>query len=109
MTVDPDMFKRTTPGGDVSTDRQGDIETGRHDDMATQRQSDASPQGQGDVDQVAPVKMAFYLSPKVVDALERRYSQDRRQASKDPAIDRRKVSRSAIVEAALRAYLEGRE
>ena len=107
MTVDPDMFKPTMPQGataperpgDMSTDRQGAMETGRHGDTATQRQ----------VDQAPPVKMAFYLSPEVADALERRYSQDRRQASKDAGIDRRKVSRSAIVEAALRAYLEGRE
>jgi len=109
MTVDPDMFKPTMPQGGTSPERQGDMSTDRQGDMETRRQSDTAPQAQVDVYQVAPVKMAFYLSPEVADALERRYSQDRRQASKDAGIDRRKVSRSAIVEAALRAYLEGRE
>ena len=114
-TVDANLFARTKPEGDqvaeqddASPERQGAMSTGRQGDMVPGRQGDTAPSSAAEVDQAPPVKMAFYLSPEVADALERRYSQDRRQASRDGTTDRRKVSRSAIVEAALRAYLEGR-
>lgn len=51
-------------------------------------------------------KLAIYLSADVAQALEKRHHAQR-MAAADSGADLRDVSRSAIVEAALRAYLAG--
>ena len=81
--IDSDMFASTERPVDASIDRQVDS-------------SISLP-----VDKSIKVKMAFHLSPEVAAALERRHAEQRATATGD----RRKVSRSAIVERALRAWL----
>lgn len=92
-TINDNPFARTGAG---APEGQGDKTTGRHDDISLQRQ---------DAETTGPVRMAFYLSPDVVAALEERYTANRATARATGEPDMRRVSRSAIVEEALRAYL----
>ena len=89
--IDPNLFARTEPG-DAATERYDDTSPSGQGDMSTQRQGDTSPK----------VRMAFYLPQEVAEALERAYA-EMRASYVGP--DRRNASRSAIVEAALRAAL----
>ncbi len=91
-TIEPNLFARTAPV-DTETERPGDVSPSGQGDLSTDRQSDTSPE---------KVKMAFYLSPDVAQALERAHAELRATYTGD---DRREASRSSIVEAALRAAL----
>lgn len=92
-TISDNPFARTGAG---APEGQGDKTTGRHGDISPQRQDAETPE---------PVRMAFYLAPDVVAALEERYTANRATARATGEPDMRRVSRSAIVEEALRAFL----
>jgi len=90
--INPDLFAKTEPRPiEDSTTRQ--VEDSTHPEIET---ATARP-----VENSTYRRMAFDLSPEVAAALERAYSEARATATGD----RRKVSRSSIVEQALRAWL----
>ena len=97
QTVEPDLFARTEPQVEEATRREGDIVRDRPGDIETRRQGDVAPGRQGN----KAIKMAFYLSPEVCEAVEMEYARRRSRATGD----RRKASRSSIVEEALRVRL----
>ena len=89
--INPDLFAKTEPRPiEDSTSREIEDATHREiEDASTPRESSYR-------------RMAFDLSAETAAALERAYSEARATATGD----RRKVSRSAIVEQALRAWLK---
>lgn len=99
-TISDNPFARTTR----EVDPQSDMAPARQDDTTTERRVDTSPQRQG-AETTPPIRMAFYLSPDLVNALEARYQENRATARAEGEPDMRRVSRSAIVEEALRAFL----